>query len=177
MKRLSLLVAVGVGCMLVQSAQATLLFSDGFNYTVGDNLGAGSTTPPWTLERFNKNCSHLPGALVGFWHANEFTGSAGTNPGFLRQRRGHACRDCPSLPGFVGAGQEASPATSAHQRHRATAPVLRAQTHDCGHPPKPAARLAGPEERSNPQGNAGGSGAEVFLAGDQRRLGEDGPDI
>jgi hypothetical protein len=37
MKRLSL-VAVGVGCLIFQ-AQATVLFSDGFNYTTGTYLG------------------------------------------------------------------------------------------------------------------------------------------
>lgn len=49
MKRLSF-IAVGVTCLLFQSAQAAPLFSDGFNYTVADNLGAGSTTPPWSLQ-------------------------------------------------------------------------------------------------------------------------------
>ena len=39
MKRSSLLVAVGVGCMLFQSAQATLLFSEGFNYNTGNLVG------------------------------------------------------------------------------------------------------------------------------------------
>ncbi|MGB7746138.1 MAG: PEP-CTERM sorting domain-containing protein [Verrucomicrobiia bacterium] len=43
MKHLSL-VAVGVGCLLFQSAYATLLFSDGFNYTAGSNLG-GNVNP------------------------------------------------------------------------------------------------------------------------------------
>ena len=38
MKRLSL-VLVGVGCMLFQSAQATLLFSDAFNYSPGALTG------------------------------------------------------------------------------------------------------------------------------------------
>jgi hypothetical protein len=48
MKRLSL-VAVGVGCMLFQSAQATLLFSEAFNYNTGGlagNVNPGSST--WT---------------------------------------------------------------------------------------------------------------------------------
>ena len=44
---------------------------------------AGRTLLP-ILERFNKNCSRFEAALLGFWHANDFTGSAGTNPGFLR---------------------------------------------------------------------------------------------
>jgi len=48
-------------------------------------LASGWLHQAYALELFNKNCSHLQGALVGFWHANEFTGSAGTNPGFLRQ--------------------------------------------------------------------------------------------
>ncbi len=43
MKCLSL-VAVGVGCLLFQSAYATLLFSDGFNYTTPGNL-AGNVNP------------------------------------------------------------------------------------------------------------------------------------
>ena len=46
MKRFSLLVAASVSCMLFQSAQATLLFSDGFNYptpgTLGGNVNPGS---------------------------------------------------------------------------------------------------------------------------------------
>src|ERR1039458_7689831 len=51
MKRLSLvLIAVGACALIIQNAQATLLFSDGFNYTAGDFLGAGSTTPPWLLQ-------------------------------------------------------------------------------------------------------------------------------
>jgi hypothetical protein len=37
-----------------------------------------------TLERFNKNCSHLAEGLVIFGHANNLTGSSGTHPGFLR---------------------------------------------------------------------------------------------
>jgi hypothetical protein len=43
MKRLSL-VAVGVGCMLFQSAQATLLFSEAFNYSPGNLVGNGAWT-------------------------------------------------------------------------------------------------------------------------------------
>ncbi|MGA3143281.1 MAG: PEP-CTERM sorting domain-containing protein [Verrucomicrobiota bacterium] len=43
MKRLSL-VAVGVSCMLFQSAYGTLLFSDGFNYDSGGPL-AGNVNP------------------------------------------------------------------------------------------------------------------------------------
>src|ERR1039457_2162632 len=35
-----------------------------------------------TLERFNKNCSHLAEGLVIFGHANNLTGSSGTHPGF-----------------------------------------------------------------------------------------------
>jgi|ERR1039458_2435671 hypothetical protein len=51
MKRLSLvLIAVGACALIIQNAQATPLFSDGFNYTVGDFLGAGTTTPPWLLQ-------------------------------------------------------------------------------------------------------------------------------
>lgn len=45
----SYLAAIGAGALIIQSASASTLFSDGFNYTVGDNLGAGSTTPPWVL--------------------------------------------------------------------------------------------------------------------------------
>jgi hypothetical protein len=33
---------------MVQNTEASSLFSDGFNYTAGDNLGTGSTTPTWT---------------------------------------------------------------------------------------------------------------------------------
>jgi hypothetical protein len=44
MKRSALLIAVGAGCLLLQSAQATLLFSDGFNYPSPGNLG-GSINP------------------------------------------------------------------------------------------------------------------------------------
>jgi len=43
MKRLSL-VLLGVGCMLFQSAQATPLFSEGFNYSPGNLVGNGSWT-------------------------------------------------------------------------------------------------------------------------------------
>ncbi|MGA2789067.1 MAG: PEP-CTERM sorting domain-containing protein [Verrucomicrobiota bacterium] len=48
MKRIYL-VFVGVGCMLFQSAQATLLFSEAFNYNTGNltgNVNPGSST--WT---------------------------------------------------------------------------------------------------------------------------------
>jgi hypothetical protein len=54
MKRLSL-VLVGVGCMLFQSAQATLLFSDAFNYSPG-NLGGNVnpfTTVAWSAGSAN----------------------------------------------------------------------------------------------------------------------------
>jgi hypothetical protein len=44
MKCLSLLVGVGVSCLLIQSAQATLLFSDGFGYNTPGNLG-GNINP------------------------------------------------------------------------------------------------------------------------------------
>jgi hypothetical protein len=44
MKRLSLIAAMGVGCLLFQNAQATLLFSDSFNYTAGTDLG-GNVNP------------------------------------------------------------------------------------------------------------------------------------
>ena len=44
MKSLRLPVAVGVGCLLFQSAQATLLFSEAFNYTAASALG-GSVNP------------------------------------------------------------------------------------------------------------------------------------
>ena len=51
MKRLSLvLIAVGACALIIPNAHATLLFSDGFTYTSGDFLGAGSTTPPWLLQ-------------------------------------------------------------------------------------------------------------------------------
>jgi hypothetical protein len=48
MNRIFVLSAIGASALLVQNTEASLLFSDGFNYTSGDNLGAGSTTPPWT---------------------------------------------------------------------------------------------------------------------------------
>jgi hypothetical protein len=38
------LVVVGAGCLLLQSAHASLLFSEGFNYTSGGNLG-GNLNP------------------------------------------------------------------------------------------------------------------------------------
>jgi PEP-CTERM motif len=50
MKRLSLVV-IGVGCLLFQNVQATLLFSDGFNYGVGNlvgNVNPGVGTPTWS---------------------------------------------------------------------------------------------------------------------------------
>ena len=48
MKRLMSMVMVGLGLFSFQNARATLLFSDGFNYTSGNDLGYNSTTPPWT---------------------------------------------------------------------------------------------------------------------------------
>jgi hypothetical protein len=54
MKRLSL-VLVGVGCMLFQSAQATLLFSDAFNYSpgaLGGNVNPGNSTA-WSTAASN----------------------------------------------------------------------------------------------------------------------------
>jgi hypothetical protein len=47
MKRLSL-VLVGVGCMLFQSAQATLLFSEAFNYSPGALQGQVNGSSTWT---------------------------------------------------------------------------------------------------------------------------------
>jgi hypothetical protein len=51
MKRLSLIAMIGAGCLLLQNAQATLVFEDGFNYPAG-NLNAASTNAftgnPWT---------------------------------------------------------------------------------------------------------------------------------
>ena len=47
MKRLSFLVAVGAWCLLFQSAQATLLFSEAFNYNtgvLGGNVNPGNNT-------------------------------------------------------------------------------------------------------------------------------------
>lgn len=38
------------------------------------------------LERFNKNCSHFGGGVVGFVHANHFSRSARTDPCGLRPR-------------------------------------------------------------------------------------------
>ena len=46
----SYLIAISASALIIQSASASTLFSDGFNYTLGDNLGAGSTTPPWSLQ-------------------------------------------------------------------------------------------------------------------------------
>jgi stage V sporulation protein SpoVS len=54
MKRLSL-IAMGVGCMLFQSAQATLLFSEAFNYNtgvLGGNVNPGNSTA-WSAGSAN----------------------------------------------------------------------------------------------------------------------------
>jgi hypothetical protein len=48
MKKSYLLASLALASISTLSANASLLFSDGFNYTAGDQLGAGSTTPPWT---------------------------------------------------------------------------------------------------------------------------------
>ena len=42
---------------------------------------------------------------------------------------------------------------------------------------QPDAVVAGQEERPDPEGTAAGHGTAVLLAGDQRRVGEDGADI
>jgi hypothetical protein len=55
MKRLSL-VLVGVGCMLFQSAQATLLFSDAFNYSPG---GLGGNVNPFTTVAWSAGSANL----------------------------------------------------------------------------------------------------------------------
>lgn len=49
MKKSALLfsLAVAVSCSSL-NLRASVLFQDGFNYTPGDQLGAASTTPPWT---------------------------------------------------------------------------------------------------------------------------------
>jgi len=57
MKSLSL-VAVGVGCILFQSAQATLLFSEAFNYTAGTGLG-GKVNPGNSIAWSSANSSFL----------------------------------------------------------------------------------------------------------------------
>jgi hypothetical protein len=44
MKHLSLIIAVGVGCLLFQTVHATLLFSEAFDYTTSSAL-AGNTNP------------------------------------------------------------------------------------------------------------------------------------
>jgi hypothetical protein len=49
MKRLSL-VAVGVGCLLFQNAQATLLFSEAFNYNLGGLNGNVNGSSTWTTS-------------------------------------------------------------------------------------------------------------------------------
>ena len=49
MKRFFLPVAAGIGCLLFQRAQATLLFSEAFNYNtsgLGANVNPGGST--WT---------------------------------------------------------------------------------------------------------------------------------
>ena len=48
MKKSYLLASLALASISTLSANASLLYSDGFNYTAGDQLGAGSTTPPWT---------------------------------------------------------------------------------------------------------------------------------
>jgi hypothetical protein len=81
MKRLSL-VLVGVGCMLFQSAQATLLFSDAFNYNTG-NLGGNAnpgnsaiwSTANSTLSIISGNLTYAGLADQG---GNELQISAGT---------------------------------------------------------------------------------------------------
>jgi hypothetical protein len=66
MKRLSL-VLVGVGCMLFQSAQATLLFSDAFNYSLG-NLGGNVnpfTSTAWSAGSANLTVVNQPLTYAG----------------------------------------------------------------------------------------------------------------
>ena len=63
MKRLSL-IAMGVGCMLFQSAQATLLFSEAFNYNtgvLGGNVNPGNSTA-WSAG--NANITVVSGNLT-----------------------------------------------------------------------------------------------------------------
>ncbi len=57
MKRICL-VFIGIGCILFQSAQATLLFSDGFNYTAGTGLG-GKVNPGNSIAWSSANSSYL----------------------------------------------------------------------------------------------------------------------
>jgi hypothetical protein len=55
MKRLSL-VLVGVGCMLFQSAQATLLYSEAFNYNTG---ALGGNVNPFTSTAWSSGSANL----------------------------------------------------------------------------------------------------------------------
>ena len=85
MKRLSL-VLVGVGCMLFQSARATPLFSEAFNYTAGSALqnqvNPGSST--WTggnsgLSIVSGNLTYAGLADQGGNELQIANGSAGTS--------------------------------------------------------------------------------------------------
>jgi hypothetical protein len=59
MKRLSLvLIAVGACALIIQNAHATLLFSDGFNYTTLGNLG-GNVNPGNSVAWGTGNASNL----------------------------------------------------------------------------------------------------------------------
>lgn len=48
MNRIFILSAIGASALLVQNTEANLLFSDGFNYTSGTDLGTSPTSPTWT---------------------------------------------------------------------------------------------------------------------------------
>jgi hypothetical protein len=92
MKRISLLVAVSVGCLLFQSAKAQL-FQEGFNYTSGGTLGgngpwtggnanttigSGNLTYPGLYDLGGNDLSLISGVSAGSTIAN-FTGTAITS--------------------------------------------------------------------------------------------------
>jgi hypothetical protein len=59
MKRLSLAVAVGVGCLLFQNAHATLLFEDGFNYSAGSLTTSDSSPAGYSGNAWSSGSSHI----------------------------------------------------------------------------------------------------------------------
>jgi hypothetical protein len=70
MKRLSLVAVVGVGLFMLQNAHASLLFSEGFDYTVGSNLSGNDS---WTGTA-NSNLQIGSGSL-------SYSGWANVSPG------------------------------------------------------------------------------------------------
>jgi len=64
------LIAVAAGCLVLQNAHATLLFSDGFNYAAGGLNASDVTTSPYSGNAWSSGSSHITVAANDLTYAN-----------------------------------------------------------------------------------------------------------